>query len=363
MSEIEEMVPGMREQGKGQRIYVEHEFARLRTILVGDPSSIYIPDPDSPDVKNLFEDFENSQQVDYMRAHKGQHMKDVDPERYEQIVMESDALADAYRKAGVHVIRNETGKTPDEIVNWATGWGGPEHLSLYGQNVCEVFGHCLVETFDVTVARGTVFTFREAMLEMVMNDPEAVWLSMPFPTPSLTNPRPQPFMSPGDVRVFPDKTVIYGIGVPDPSYIQDRTKRRSSGDEIGAEVLRRMLEPHGWKVEIVYFNSRLTYHIDCLMCLVDVGLIGLPPNALWTPLPKAFADWEVIEVDVAEQQIGACNNDPLPDRKIAIVKGANKLAAELDRRGYTPVEIPYLTCYQTFGSGIHCSTAALWRED
>jgi hypothetical protein len=47
-------------------------------------------------------------------------------------------------------------------------------------------------------------------------------------------------------------------------------------------------------VKEMYFNSNLSYHIDCVIALVDVGIIGLSDNALWTPLLKAFKDWEII---------------------------------------------------------------------
>ena len=34
----------------------------------------------------------------------------------------------------------------------------------------------------------------------------------------------------------------------------------------------------------------------------------------------------------------------------------------VEKRGWTCIEVPYETCYTTFGSGIHCSTASIWRE-
>ena len=55
----------------------------------------------------------------YLRKHKGKYMKDVDPKRYDRCAHESNSLAEAYRKAGVKVVRNETGKTPEGIVKAA----------------------------------------------------------------------------------------------------------------------------------------------------------------------------------------------------------------------------------------------------
>ena len=90
-----------------------------------------------------------------------------------------------------------------------------------------------------------------------------------------------------------------------------------------------------------------------LTALVDVGIIGLPDNALWR---------EIIKIDPEEFKLGAGNNVPLNNKKIAIVQGAKKFARELEKRGYTPVEVPYSHGYQITGSGMYCSTCSLWRE-
>jgi hypothetical protein len=47
---------------------------------------------------------------------------------------ESDALVEAYRREGVHVIRNETGHTPQSLINYHTGWSGEPSMTLYGQS-------------------------------------------------------------------------------------------------------------------------------------------------------------------------------------------------------------------------------------
>ena len=42
------MIPGLREQAKGQKVYVEHEFAKLKGVIIGNPESMYLPDPFHP---------------------------------------------------------------------------------------------------------------------------------------------------------------------------------------------------------------------------------------------------------------------------------------------------------------------------
>jgi N-dimethylarginine dimethylaminohydrolase len=356
--ESDELVPGMAAQGKGVKCYVESDYAPLKACIVGNPSSIIIPDPDTWEMGNMFA-HSGKEFNAYLRKHKGKHMKDVDPKRYDKIVHESDSLAEAYRKAGVKVIRNETGKTHEGIVNSTFSWSRQKHLSLYGQSALEVFGHCLVQFHEVTASQ-TEFAHREALVEIMKNDHEAIWLSMPPLFPSADQRLPGPTLSPGDPIIFP-KTVVLGIGVSDASHVTDTSKPRSSGDEFGNEILRRMLAPFGWKVETIYFDSRLSYHLDCVVTPLEEGLIAMPKNAFWTPPPARFRDWEVIDVSVEDVKLGAMNNEVIGGKRIVLPAGT-KFARDLEKRGWTCIEVPYKTCYETFGSGIHCSTASIWRE-
>ena len=359
MSSNFEFVPGMREQGKGIKVYVESDYAPLKACLVGNPSAVMVPDPDTYEMGNMFA-HETDEFNAYLRKHKGKNLKDADPEVWEKMVMESDALAKAYRDAGVRVIRNESGETPQGIINYNWGWSKQKNMSLYGQSAFEVFGHCLVQFMEVSCSQ-TELPHREAMLEIFENDPEAVWLTMPPLYPAINQRMPGPNLSPGDPLIFP-KTVVLGIGVSDPSHIKDPSKPRSSGDEFGHELLRRILKPYGWKVETVYFDSKLTYHIDCLISLLEEGLLAMPKGGLWTPLPKEFQDWEVIEVPLEEHQNGFSNNEPLGNKQLVMPAGCPKIVKTLEKRGWTCIEVPYSTIWDTFHSGIHCSTAAIWRE-
>lgn len=358
---VDEIVPGLRAQAKGIKIFVEHEFAPLKAALIGNPSATYVPDPDFPENARLLAQSSKKMKA-FMRKHKGKHLRDADPKLYDKVVHASDSLADTYRQAGVKVIRNETGKTPPEVVNYFGSWMPDKHLSMYGQNCFEVLGNVLVSTWEVPICQVHEFTYRDAMNELFKNNPEATWLSMPVPYPTTSSYNPGPFLSPGDFRIFPGKILLLGIGVPDPSWIKDPSKPRSSGDEYGADILRRMLKPYGWRVETVYFDSRLTYHLDCLIGLVDVGLIAMPKNSLWTPLPKEFQDWEVIEVSAEDVHKGGCNTVPLGNKQVVLTRGVPKFSKEISKRGYTPVEVPFEAAYQTFDSGIHCATASIWRE-
>lgn len=358
------IVKGMREQGKGIKLYGESEYAPLKAAIVGNPFGIYIPDVDKPEGAQMFK-HHPKESLAYLRKHKNKNLRDVDPKMYDIMAKESNALADAYRQAGVHVIRHES-DLPDEIRDYSLGWSGMRQISIYGGTVGEVLGNIFIRAWEVSYSSAFDFLHREAMVEAFKNSPDAVWLEMPQLYPNVTFPEgganyPGPFTSIGDFRIFP-KHLVLGIGVADPAHINDPTKQRSSGDEFGAEVLRRMLEPFGWKVSIVYFDSRMSYHVDCVMVPLEEGLLTMPKNALWTELPKPYCDWEVIEMDLEDLKIGCGNSLSIGNKRLVMPQGSKKLAKDLDKRGWTPIEVPYKTLYTTFGSGIQCSTCSIWRE-
>ena len=357
MSTREEIIPGMREQGKGLKYYVESEYAPLKACIVGNPSSLAIPDPDTYEMENIFR-AEPPEFSDWHRKRQGKDLRETEPELAEILIQESDGLAKAYRDAGVHVIRNETGNTPDSITDSQMTWSNQRAVTLFGGAIGETFGHCYITMYEITQSNPE-WSHREAIAEIIENDPEAVWLSYPFLVPHQSK---QPLLySPGDQKIFPKK-VLCGIGVPDPSYIKDRSKPRSSGDEFGVEILRRMLKPYGWEVESVYYDSRYTYHFDALFAPLEEGLYSMCKDPLWTPLPKWLDDWEHLETTLEDHKMG-CNNLVVIDKKkVTVVEGTKKFAKDLEKRGFDVVEVPYLNIYKTYGSGIHCSTHSVWRE-
>ncbi len=355
-----DLIPGVREQGKGLRCYVESDYAPLKACIVGNPSAIYLPNPDTWEYANVLAKA-SDEMKGYMRKHAGRNLKESDPEMWEQMAMESDALADAYRKNGVRVIRNESGSTPQELVDYTLGWSRQKQMTLFGQSAGETFGNVFVCMHEVSNSYAQELTVREAIVEVMKSDPEAVFVSMPALAPTPDFPQPGPFLSPGDPLVF-DKHVVVGLGVADPSHIKDTMKPRSSGNEFGAEMLRRLLKPFGWDVHVVYFDIKYGYHIDVIVSTLEEGLMAMPKDALLTPMPDFLKDWEVMEVSYEDNKIGCNNNEPLGNKKLVVTSGTKQFGKDLEKRGWDLVEVPYQTIYETIGSGIHCSTASIWRE-
>ena len=354
------LIPGVRDQGKGLKCYVQSDYAPLKACIVGNPSAIYLPNPDTWEYANILAKASEEMKA-YMRKHAGRNLKDSDPEMWEKMAKESDGLAAAYRKNGVRIIRNESGNTPQELVDYTLSWSRQKQMTLFGQSAGETFGHVYVCMHEVSNSFAQDLTHREAMVEVMKNDPEAVYVSMPSLVPTPDYPQPGPFLSPGDPIIF-DKKVVVGLGVKDRSDIKDPMKPRSSGNEFGAEMLRRLLKPFGWSVEVVYFDMKYTYHIDCLWGVLEEGLMAMPKGGMLSPMPKFLKDWEVLEVPIEEHKMGFSNNEPLGKKRLVMPSGCPKMVKTLEKRGWTCVEVPYENIYKTIGSGIHCSTSSIWRE-
>ena len=356
------MIPGLRDQAKGQKVFVEHEYAQMKGVILGNPESMFLPDPFHPSWYTSFRSLPR-EKLKWMADNRGKHVRDVDPKQYEAMVKGLEALADTYRQAGAHVIQNKE-TPPSEVINYTGGWLGKygKHWAFHAQAFGEVFGNVLVNFHETQPSiRYNCVEYIEAFMGLIENDPKAVWLTMP-------NPLPLPTffgvgLSPGDIRIFPNKLVVVGHGVFDRADIKDITKPRSSGNEFGAEVLRRMLEPFGWRVEQIYFDANYGYHIDTLMPVIREGLVAVNENVLLTPLPKEINDWERINIEKDEYVIGAGNSVAINSSTHAVTAGAKKYIKEIEKRGIDVAPVPFDDVYHSTGSGMHCATFSYWRED
>jgi hypothetical protein len=356
------MIPGLREQAGGQKVYVEHEYAKLKGVILGNPESMYLPDPFHPSWYTSFRSLPR-EKLDWMANNRGKHVRDVDRELWESMKKGLDALADTYRQAGAHVIQN-TQEPPPEVINYTSGWLGKygKHWAFHAQAFGEVFGNVIVNFHETQPSiRYNCVEYVEAFMGLVESDPSAVWMAMPDPLPL-----PTAFgaaLSPGDIRIFPNQLVVVAHGVFDRAHITDLSKPRSSGNELGAEVLRRMLKPFGWRVEQIYFDASYGYHIDTLMPVIREGLIAVNENVLLTDLPEEINGWERINIEPDEYVIGAGNSVALSAEAQAITAGAKKYIKEVEKRGVNAVPVPFDDVYHSTGSGMHCATFSYRRED
>lgn len=357
-------------RGKGFKVHEEHASAKLRVCMVGDPFAVYVPDPHAPEMHGLTKDNMTPEALGWWDKYKHQSLKDADPEHYEKIV---DEIADRdakYEAAGVTILRNKLGWYPDELINYNAAWGGSKYLSIYAGARWRGANHGIICVEDCGPVKASEAACRAATISLIEEDPEAVLI--PFlshePDPTCVGPG-FAGLDLADWRLLPDKTILFGYGVPDGSLIAEAEATGAhtpAGWPRGRNLLMRMLDRLGYKQETWWFDSRIGYHEDCVMMNVVEGVIGLPDDGKfgsWSGIPEALKDWEIIPLPVEDVRRGASNCTSLGDGRIFIDSTCFETMDILSKKGYEPIPVNYQTCWSTFNSGIDCSDSNIWREN
>lgn len=367
------MVP----QFQGQRTFVEHGFARYRCAFVGDPTAVYVPDPDVGEMHAMTGDSCSPEVRNWWRENKDKNLRDADPETWEKMAQCSENLAAALRKCGVKVIRNDKGVDyPEAIVNANAAWRGPKFCSIYGgPNLGRIWQDYYVNIWECGPVRQWELAMRQGTQELFLANPNLKYRSMPCPEPDVNLRGPgTPGLDNAAVKLFPNNHILFGYGVPDKKHIPSTyvtetcNDYTSAGNPIGGRFLmNQILENDGFTWEECFFDSRLTYHFDCFIVMIKEGMVGLPdmPNygLMSEGLPKCLKDWEIVPIPLEDIARGAANSPCIGDGRIIMDDRCTKTFDLLEKRGIEPVPVDYAFCWDNFNSGMDCSDSEIWREN
>ena len=367
----------MTPQFDGVRAFHQHAYAKYRVAVIGSPHLVSTPDPDSPEFSAMFKG--NSEElIDVMRPNARRDLKDADPKLWDEMAAESDGLAAALRQCGVKVIRCEKRDLtlPQGLINQNVGWGGPRFLTVYagpsyGRIVRNVFFH----TWDNSLNGTMEFMTRQGTMRLFEQNPDLVYHSIPFPEPNFSNPGfGSLFMDVASWRHMPGKVILFGFGAPD-----EKTMKRiltepdkalgltPAGTPQTARFMMQSLEQYGFTSETWFYDSKLSYHSDCVMSNMAEGFVGLPdlPNygIIGGKLPNCIKDWEIIKMPVEEVKLGAANQICFGDGRVIIVRTAKETIKRMEKAGLEPIPVKYDKIWEYYHSGPDCSDADIWREN
>ena len=252
-------------QFKGQRAYVEHGFAKYRCAYVGDPNAVFVPDPDVGEMHAITGDSMSEEDRNWWRTYKDQNLKDAAPEIWEEMAQCSQNLADALRSCGVKVIRNEAGlEYPDAVINNNAAWRGPKFCSIYGgPPYGRIWQNMFMQIWECGPVRQWEFALRQGTMELWEANPDLVYRSMPFPEPDVNLRGPgTPGVDNAAPKLFPDKHILFGWGVPDAKHIPSTYDPKtcndytSAGNPLGGKfMMQRILNDAGFTWEEIFFDS------------------------------------------------------------------------------------------------------------
>ncbi|GLP96352.1 hypothetical protein [Paraferrimonas sedimenticola] len=353
-------------EGKGLKMFCDWAGAPLKAAIVGDPFSIFGPDPDSAELKALIADNTDEEFKAAWKRRAGKHFRDCDPVLYEKIVNEIAARDEAYEQAGITIIRNKLGWYPDEIENFNKSWGGSKFLSIYGGGYWIVLRNLWTRAKSPGVY-GQEAAASAAVAGIVKEDPDARLYPAPSKEPNPMAPSGGVFgFDQADYRLFPNKQLVWHFATADKANIAHDIDPHlvSGGVPMGKDMYGRVFDDYGFKQEVVWFDSRLTYHHDCLHMNLVEGMCGLPDVEGWgylTDTPKAIDGWKILPIPLEDQQRGAMNGVTTGTGQYFIDDSCTKSMKILEENGIEPIPVPYQNTWDTFHSGIDCSDSSIWR--
>ncbi len=131
----EELIPGMREQGKGLKIFNRSDYAPLKAAIVGNPSSMFIPDPDQPEMQNLLGASAGS--IDFMEYLRNSNSQGIADIRFffgnpGDVPIAGDFNNDGFDTVSIYRPSNQTFYIINELGENDGGLGAAEFFYVFG---------------------------------------------------------------------------------------------------------------------------------------------------------------------------------------------------------------------------------------
>jgi hypothetical protein len=341
------------------------EFGTLREVVLGRTDKSAFP-PKCKANANFTDHIEDLGPDFYDKYEEGELIPAIEakPELIEAYDKLQADLTNIYESEGVAVQRISV--PTDEILNYI-GYRPTGYWPFTIANFWQIFGNVLVETsLSDNIAESAIATFsgRDILMERFNNDPDAIWLSTPpaLPWDPSKGAGPGPFIGHGDTRLADDKNILVGYG-----YTEGH-EEPAAANQLGFEVFKRMMEPFGYNVHQVRYDTQFSFHFDYILGFCAPGVATAPKGAFLDGIPEPLKDWDFVWIDRDECAIhGAGNLVPLgPDsngqHRVLVPAKTPRVAEEIEKRGVRAIPVEVELGARN-GGGIRCATLVLNRDD
>ncbi|MEU8763169.1 arginine deiminase family protein [Streptomyces sp. NPDC048659] len=325
------------EVGETPEVYVESEFAPLRTVVlarseVGLPASAAT----SSDLRFLPADSP-------ARSARGGDMRDTDPARQARWEKEREEFRTVLDRHGVRV------HSPRLLTPAEKAYAGADgYANFFARDPFFTVGRHVVEaSMRFLHRRREVLPVREVIREHVY-PADCAYVAVPMPevaAPDDPTLGPGPFLEGGDVLVLGRRVFVGTSGL--------------ASNRLGIRWLAKLLEPHGYTVETVRLHERML-HLDCALGLVREGLLVVCEEALPDGLPESLRDWDRVTVDLEQAGRLATNGLPLSPEVYVTDPVFASVGKRLEDFG-VHVEYVDFSVTRSLGGSFRCSTQPLLR--
>jgi len=341
------------------------EFGTLREVVLGRTDKSAFP-PKCKANANFTDHIEDLGPDFYDKYEENEliPMVEAKPELIEAYDKLQADLTKIYESEGVAVQRISV--PTDEILNYI-GYRPTGYWPFTIANFWQIFGNVLVETsLSDNIAESAIATFsgRDILMERFNNDPDAIWLSTPpaLPWDPSKGAGPGPFIGHGDTRLADDKNILVGYG-----YTKGNPEPAAS-NQLGFEVFKRMMEPFGYKVHQVRYDTQFSFHFDYILGWVAPGIAVTPKGAFLDGIPEPLKDWDFIHINRDEAAIHAAANlvplgpDSSGQHRVLVPAETPRVVEEIEKRGVRAIPVECELGARN-GGGIRCATLVLNRDD
>ncbi len=326
-------------QSQTTDIFVESEFARLRTVVLAQ-SELAISEAmmrNPHESAFLPEDIRNGADLPV-----GRDFGEAFPDRQRAWEQERENLASVLQRHGVEVLR------PRKLTALEKSSAGKDGYSnFFVRDPFFTVGDFVIEgSLRFLHRRNEILPVRP-IFEVRVYPYACQYVAVPRPElGSQTDLGPGPFLEGGDVLVLGQHVFVGSSGL--------------ASNALGARWLAKLLKPAGYTVELVRLRPDIL-HLDCALGLIRDGLIVVCEDALIDGVPDRLASWERIRVSLHEAATLATNGLPLsPDVYVTDPAFAH-IGEQLARHGVT-VEYVDFRISRSFGGSFRCSTQPLLRR-
>lgn len=320
-------------------IFVESEFAPLRTVVLAQSEMAAPEQPEDGDLQFLTPKFRDQAKTMAGRDHAIAY-----PERQGLWEKERDTFQAVLEKHGVEVLRPRQLTSAEKTAAGARGYA-----NFFARDPFFVVGALVIEgSMRFLHRRQEVLPIRDIMRERVYPD-DCIYVAAPRPEIAAADDRtlgPGPFIEGGDVLVLGTHIFVGNSGL--------------ASNALGIRWLAKLLQPHGYTVEPVRLAPDIL-HLDCAIGLVREGLMTVCETALLDGVPERLRGWDRVYVSSEDATLLATNGLPLSPSVYVTDPAFRSIGDQIGAHG---VDVEYVDFQITrgFGGAFRCSTQPLLRR-
>ncbi|MGN7863706.1 dimethylarginine dimethylaminohydrolase family protein [Chryseobacterium sp. 22458] len=320
-------------------IFVENEFAPLKTVVLAQSEFGYPKEPRPEDLRFL-----NPAAVDENFENKGKDYAEAFPELQKQWEKERENLKETLEKYGVNVVRpRKLTHTEKESV------GTAGYSNFFVRDPFFTVGNFVVEaSLRFLHRRNEVFPVRDLFLQSVYPQ-DCFYVAVP--QPEIADPEDQtlgkgPFLEGGDVLVLGKHVFVGNSGL--------------ASNDLGIQWLQKLVKPQGYVVEKVKLHPDIL-HLDCALGFVKEGLMIVCEEAFPDGIPASLQEWKKIPVTIDEAMNLATNGLPVSPEVYITDPAFKRIGEQIEKEG---IKVEYIdfSISRSFGGSFRCSTQPLLRH-